>query len=267
MIAKTIEFFRHLVGHKNLFYELVKRDILEQYRSSYLGVFWAIFEPIVFMLLLAFVFDVGLRAGSMMEVPFVAYMLTGMSIYFLFSGVLEQSATVIKHNAYLLNKVNFRVSLLPLVKICSETVTHFFTLFPVLLILLFLKISPSWYWFQALYYLAALIFFLLGSVWLVSALSIFIPDIGSIIRIITRFLLYLSPLFWDINMFPSLVQTCLKLNPMYYIVSGYRDSFLFQKGFWCHPLLTVYFWVFSLVMFVIGVAVFRYLRPHFADFV
>lgn len=267
MTSISVDFIRHLLNNSNLFYELVKRDILEQYRSSFLGIFWALVEPIVFMLLLAFVFDVGLRAGAMMEVPFVAYMLTGMSIYFLFSGVLEQSASVIKNNAYLVNKVNFRVSLLPLVKVCSETVTHFFTLFPVLVILLFLNISPSWYWLQALYYLAALIFLLLGTAWFISALSLFIPDIGNIVRIITRFLLYLSPIFWDINMFPPMVQVCLKMNPMYYIVSGYRDSFLFDQGFWNHPWLTTYFWVFSLAMFVIGVAVFRHLRPHFADFV
>ncbi|MGC3347919.1 ABC transporter permease, partial [Enterococcus faecium] len=57
----------------------------------------------------------------------------------------------------------------------------------------------------------------------------------------------------------------LKLNPLYYVVQGYRESFLSEARFWEHGTYTLYFWVFTLVMFVIGSAVLRRLKPHFSD--
>ncbi|MEE4166109.1 MAG: ABC transporter permease [Desulfocapsaceae bacterium] len=267
MISKVTEFINHLVLNRNLLYQLTKRDLTQQYRSSLLGIFWAVIEPITFMLLLAFVFEVGLKAGKMMDVPFVAYIISGMSIFLLSSSVLGQGAMIIKSNAYLLNKVNFKVSVLPIVKICSKTITHFFTLLPVLMILIFEGFYPNWYWIQTLYYLGALVFLLVGAVLLISALAIFIPDIGNIVSIINRFLLYLSPVFWDISVFPTNVQTILKINPLYYIVSGYRESLLFNVGFWMHPYLTLYYWSFSLIIFIVGALIFRHLKPYFSDFV
>ena len=60
--------------------------------------------------------------------------------------------------------------------------------------------------------------------------------------------------------------TILKLNPMYYIIEGYRDALINGIGFWQQSVgITVYYWVFTIVMFVVGVATYRKLRPHFAD--
>ena len=62
-----------------------------------------------------------------------------------------------------------------------------------------------------------------------------------------------------------ILQYLFKLNPMYYIVSGYRDSLINRVWFWQHPALTAYFWVFTIAMFVLGRRVFNRLRVHFAD--
>ena len=61
------------------------------------------------------------------------------------------------------------------------------------------------------------------------------------------------------------LQTVLKLNPMFYVVQGYRDSFVSFSPFWEHPYLTAYFWSVAIVMFVGGALVFKKLKPQFAD--
>ena len=61
------------------------------------------------------------------------------------------------------------------------------------------------------------------------------------------------------------LQQVVKINPMYYIAVGYRDSMIFGNGFWERPTLTLYFWGVTIVMLLVGLKVFKRLRPHFSD--
>jgi ABC-type polysaccharide/polyol phosphate export permease len=66
-------------------------------------------------------------------------------------------------------------------------------------------------------------------------------------------------------MIPEKYIWIIKLNPMYYIVSGYRDSFINQVAFWERPLDMLYFWTITLIVVLGGITVFKKLRPHFAE--
>ena len=75
-----------------------------------------------------------------------------------------------------------------------------------------------------------------------------------------------TPIFWNKDVMVSgIVAQVLKINPLFYIVEGYRDSFLYRAPFWSHPVQTVYFWVLTIVIGFIGWRTFKKLRPHFAD--
>lgn len=63
----------------------------------------------------------------------------------------------------------------------------------------------------------------------------------------------------------SLGDRLFKLNPMYYVVTGYRDSMLGHVGIWNHLSWTVYFWVVTIMLFGLGSVIFKRLKPHFAD--
>ena len=80
--------------------------------------------------------------------------------------------------------------------------------------------------------------------------------------------MWMTPIMWNIQMvqgrFPWLVNL-LKLNPVFYIVQGYRDSMFAEKWFWERPVWTIYFWVLVLFIYISGTHVFQKLRPHFAD--
>ncbi len=98
------------------------------------------------------------------------------------------------------------------------------------------------YIFQFVYYLFCFAMLALGVSWLVSSLNVFIRDVGQVITLLLQVGFWGTPIFWDINMFSEPIQKWLKLNPFFYIVQGYRDSFIGGVPFWQHGAYTLYFW-------------------------
>jgi ABC-type polysaccharide/polyol phosphate export permease len=107
--------------------------------------------------------------------------------------------------------------------------------------------------------------FVLGLSWITSSLQVFVRDISQIIAVILQFGFWITPIVWNFSALPPSYQLWFKLNPMFYIVDGYRKSFLTHEFFWINWQNTLYFWVGTLVVLLIGVVLFRRLRPHFAD--
>ena len=108
---------------------------------------------------------------------------------------------------------------------------------------------------------------LLGLTYLTSALVVFFRDLNQVISIVLQVGIWATPIMWNMDTMDigAGFKGILMLNPLYYIVQGYRGSLIGKTAFWEQPGLTVYFWVFTLVMLLIGTGVFQKLRMHFAD--
>ena len=264
-LRSGIRFLGEVYERKFLIYQMSKRDFKQRYITSLLGLFWAFFEPLAMMLIMWFVFSVGFRVAPSGSVPYVAYLFIGMVAFSFFENAVGASAGVIVSYSYLVQKIQFRVSILPIVKVCSALILHFVFVAIVIGIILASGVSASLFWFQALYYLVALGFLVLGLSWLLSAVGVFLRDTSHIVAILLRLGFWVSPIFWNIDMIPEEYQNWIKINPLFYIIQGYRESFLYGIPFWDHPMYTVYYWGVSTLVFVVGVIVFRRLRPHFAD--
>ena len=100
-----------------------------------------------------------------------------------------------------------------------------------------------------------------------SAAVVFFRDLSQIINIMLQVGVWVTPIMWDFNDLGlgGLLANILKLNPVFYIVQGYRDSLINKVAIWEHPVLTLYFWGFTLVVFVLGTRLFKKLQVHFAD--
>lgn len=265
LFKEAIRFIRHIYEKKLLIYELTKRDFKQKYTSNLLGFSWAIIEPLTTMIIFWLVFGIGLRSGQAMGVPFVAYLITGIASYGFFQSAMSQATNSLHMYSFLIKKVDFRVSIVPLVKIFSELFLHCIVLAMAALIIIGNGIYPNLYWLQVVYYMFAVSVLLLGLSWITSSINLFFPDITNIVNIILRFFFFLTPLFWDPQMFPAGVIKVLKLNPLYYIVEGYRNSLLFARPFWENWYYGLYFWAVTAILLLLGVVVFMRLRPHFAD--
>ena len=100
---------------------------------------------------------------------------------------------------------------------------------------------PNIYWLQIFYYIFAHSMLLTGVVLFTSSVGIFWPDLQNVVSIVSRMVFYFTPVFWNYQIIPKSIQSYVKLNPLFYIAAGYRDSFFYKTGFWEHPLLSIYF--------------------------
>ena len=268
MIIRTKKFLQDIYDKRSILYELAKRDFQRQYMGSYLGFVWVYLQPLLFISVLYLVFTMGFKGGgSTHGVPFSVYLISGMIAWFYIADNLNAGAAIIKQHAFLLKKVDFRLSMLPIVKLMSSAIPHFFFIFIALCIAALNGIYPTFYILQLIYYFIAMVALLLGISWLTSSTNIFVPDIAKFISVIVTFGFWLTPIFWDLAKVPEQYQWIVKLNPAVYIIEGYRDSVINHIGFWEKPYDTLYFWTFTGLMLWSGIKVFKKLRPHFAEVV
>lgn len=259
------DFINDIYQNKFVIYQLVKRDYKNRYIGSFLGFIWTIIQPVVMIFVLWFVFVKGFKSGPVDGIPFIAYLSIGMIAWNFFAEAWAASTGVFQEYSYLVKKINFKIAILPVVKLLSSFITHLIFIAIGIIILVVSGVEFSWYWFQMFYYLFAMMIFILGLSWITSCLQVFVRDIAQIIGVILQFGFWLTPIVWNFSIMPSEYQFWFKLNPMFYIVDGYRRSFITGEPFWGNSENALYFWGVTLVILLIGVVLFRRLRPHFAD--
>lgn len=253
--------------NRALVMNLAKSDFKTKYAGSYLGIVWAFVQPIVTILVYWFVFSVGLKAGKASDYPFVIYLVTGIIPWFFFSDALNGGTNALIEYNYLVKKVVFKISILPIVKLISALFVHVFFVVIALVLCSCYGYFPKVSTIQIVYYSVCTFILTLGLVYATSAIVIFFRDLSQIINIFLQVGIWLTPIMWDIKMledYPMLLKL-FKLNPMYYIVTGYRDAMLGDVWFWQRWKWTIYFWVVAVVLFLIGSVIFKRLKPHFAD--
>jgi len=260
-----IDFFVILFQRRSLILDMAKRDIAAQYSGSLLGFFWTFINPLAMISILWLVFSVGFKAAPQKNVPFVVWLTAAIAIWNTFSEAINGSTATLVNNAHLVKKVLFPLSILPVVKLVGSFITHFVFLLVLVVLIICYGMPFSFFWFQALYYFLAMSVLAVGISWITSSINVFARDTGQIVNVALMFGFYCTPIFWDLQIMPERLRFFFKLNPMLYIVQGYRDSFIYFVPFWHDWQLTLYFWCATFLIFLVGAVVFLRLRPHFAD--
>jgi ABC-type polysaccharide/polyol phosphate export permease len=265
-LTELVGFFSHVYQQRRLLAVLVADDLRRNYLGSYLGLLWAFIQPLAMIGVLWFVFEVGFRAGAAPGgVPFAVWLMSGIIPWYFFANALGGGTQAITESSFLVRKVNFRVSILPLVKIASALFIHLVFIAILAAVLLIYGYTPTLYWLQSLYYLLCLMLLLLGLSWLSASVMVFSKDVGQLVALLLLIGFWATPIFWNVSMVPEPYRFWVELNPMFYIVEGYRDSFITQVWFWEKGALSLRFLVLMLATLGVGAIVFKRLRPHFAD--
>lgn len=258
-------FIRDIIKSRRIILELSKKDFRTRYLGSYLGILWAFIQPSFYILILWFIFQAGFRSSPVDKFPFILWLMVGMIPWMFFSDSLSSATNSVIDFSFLVKKMVFRVSILPIVKVLSALLIHLFFLGFVFFMFLLYGYPLHVHQIQVIYYLFSGMVLVVGLSWITSSLVIFLKDIGQVISILLQFGFWLTPVFWSTKILPLKYHFFIKLNPMYYVVEGYRGSFIYNTWFWEQGKLTIYFWFVTVCVFVIGATVFRRLRPHFAD--
>lgn len=273
IIAAGIVTIRRLRGKGikstvKLLFSLSLNDFKTRFAGSYFGIIWAFVQPVCTILIFWFVFQVGLRNPDVGDVEFILWFIAGMIPWFFFSDAWNGATNSFIEYSYLVKKVVFKIEILPLIKIISMLFIHLFFIVFMLVVFMVYKRFPTIYTIQIIYYSICMIALVISLSFITAPIMIFFKDLGQIMNIVLQFGMWLTPIMWSISNLPysSPVLTFIfKLNPMYYVVQGYRDSMIYNIWFFYNIKQTVYFWLFVIVLGIVGRNIFKRLKPHFAD--
>ena len=269
IVILPVELFQNRV----LIWKLAQNDFKTRYAGSYLGIIWAFVQPIITVLLYWFVFTVALPSRAVavkgdLEIPYILWLIAGIVPWFFFSEALSNGTSALLEYNYLVKKVVFKISILPIIKIISAVFVHLFFIAFTLILFSFYGYYPDLYTLQIFYYSACMFVFVLGLCYITCSIIVFFRDLGQIISILLQVGIWATPILWNINIMSAShpkLQVLFKINPMYYIVEGYRNALIDKMWFWENFYSTAYFWILTLVLFALGALVFKRLKVHFAD--
>lgn len=264
---------RELYQSRELIWKLAKNDFKKRYAGSYLGFLWALVQPVVTVLMYWIVFDVVFDTRSQLvasgvEVPYVLFLTAGLVPWFYFSEAITNGTNALLEYSYLVKKVVFKISILPIIKLIAATFIHGFFVLVLLVIAMFYGYTPTVYTLQIFYYSFCLFILVLAMSYCTCAIVVFFRDLSQIISIGLQVGMWATPILWNIGMlenYPPIVITLFKLNPLVYIVNGYRSAIYEQSWFFEHFYSSTYFWIFTVTLFCIGSLIFKRLKVHFAD--
>ena len=257
-----------LFQNRHLIWKLAKNDFKKRYAGSYMGAVWAMLQPVVTVAMYYIVFDkiMGNGAGrGSGDIPFVLFLTAGLVPWFYFSEALNNGTNAMLEYNYLVKKVVFKISILPIIKIIAATFIHVFFVCILLVVAAIYGYYPTIYTIQIVYYSACLFIFVLALCYTTCSVVVFFRDLSQIINIALQIGMWATPILWDINGLDSKWVFILKLNPLVYIVNGYRSAICEREWFFQDFFSTMYFWIVTVVLFGIGAAIFKRLKVHFAD--
>lgn len=255
--------FRKWYDSRRLVWSLALSDFKNRYVGTYYGIVWEILQPLSLIFLFWFVFEFALGIKTIEGVPFVLWFIIGLIPWFFFSDAWSNATNALTQYSFLVKKMVFKVEILPTVKILSSLMTS--AIFHVILVI-FLVIYGEGARLSSLavlYYLGCTIVLVWGLSMLTSAIVVFFKDMRQLLTIILQFGIYLTPILWSQSAIPERFHWFITINPMAYVVDGYRSAILGELTF--DPLATAIFWAMAISFVIAGSIVFQRLRPHLAD--
>ena len=259
-----------LYQNRRLIWRLSRNDFKKRYAGSYLGTIWAMVPPIVTVAMYWVVFDRIFGSGPQVtytggEVPYVLFLTAGLVPWFFFSDAVMGGMTSLMEYNYLVKKVVFKVSILPIIKVTAAMFVHIGFSVVLVLIAAFYGYTPTVYTLQLIYYTFCEYVFILGLSYATCAIVLFFRDLQNLVSIIMQVGMWATPILWNINTLREKYKPFIKLNPMTYIVEGYRSAVYEQQWFWEHFYSSTYFWIVTALLFVVSALIFKKLKPMFAD--
>ena len=251
---------KNLYNYRELLKSNVKKEIRGKYKGSFLGVLWSFLNPLLQVLVYAIVFPYIMR----IQTPnYLQYLIVGIIPWTFFTTVINQGMIAVRMNAGIIKKVYFPREILPISVALSGLVNFFISCIIILLFCIFGGLGVSWHLVLLPVFAAIQFFLTLGIVMALSAINIYIKDIEYIVQFVLNMMFYGTPILYQAELFPERVRWVLYLNPLTELIEAYRDIFMYHKLPGLLPFL--YMVGITVVLFFIGLAIFRKLEKGFAE--
>jgi len=237
-----------------------------QHKGSFLGVLWNVINPAIQIFIFWFVFNIGIRGGEPIgNLPFLIWLMAGLIPWFYMSSMLTGTANSLRQYKGIISNIKLPLSIVPIKSIFSFLIHHLTTMLIYFVVFFMYRLTPTFHIVFVLYYLIAIIAFFLGWALLSSAITVLFPDFNKFLGSVVRLIFFVSPIMWSFDNLPRHISQILRLNPLAYIVEGYRHALLFGNSPLAHWRQGLYFWVISLILFAVGSYTHCRLRKKFVD--
>ena len=257
-----------IIKNRAMILELAFSDFKKKFVGSYFGIVWMFIKPLTTVLVYTLIFQVGFKTiPPIADIPYVIWLIPGIIPWFFFQDALSEGTAVLYEYTFLVKKVVFNVSMLPVIKLISSLLSHICFLFIMFVVFIIAGVNITMNALLIIYFSFATSILSLGIINFTSSINVFFKDMSQLVNIFLQFGIWMTPIMYDDAMFidrAPIVYKLLKLNPFYYIVKGYRYAMVGEQ--FENPLaLTIYFWCITLVIFVLGSRIFNKLKEHFSD--
>ena len=255
-----MQIFKNLYSYRELLKTSVKKDVRGKYKNSFLGVIWSFLNPLLQIAVYAFVFGKILNVG---EDNYAVFICCGLIPWTFFSTSINRSAFTIIENGGIIKKVFFPREILPISVVTAECVNFFISTVIILGFVLASGLGFSWHILFYPVILFVLYFFLVSISFVISSITVYVRDIQHFISVFLQLMFYATPIAYASSRVPESFQWIVKLNPVAYVIEGFRDIFI------NHTIpnmagIGILFAV-SLVLFVVNYAIFEKLQKNFAE--
>ena len=266
IIKSTREILTEIWKNRARMLRVVWYDIKIENRSLYLGTLWKIITPLIQLSIFWFVFGIGIRGGMPIDgFPFIIWLLCGLVPWFLIRGGIITGAMSISAKAAMIFKIKYPVATVPIGAVIINMYDHLVMLGVLIIIFAFHGVFPNLYWLNLLYY-SIFVFVFLSSLALVTSVVVQLAnDFGRLITSLMQLLFFLTPILWQENNVPQWARPFFIINPVRYVVNGYRYALLYEVNFWERPLLMISFWSMVVIILLIGCWLQRKYATRFVD--
>ncbi len=248
----TLEILKKGTSENFLLKQIIKKNFTSKYKDSFIGVLWSFLNPLIEMALLTAIFS-AVFAKSIENFP--VYFLTGRIVINFFNSGTKIAMRSIKANRSIFNKIFVPRYVFALGGICSEFLNFLMSVI-VLIAIMILTRAPFYPMALLSIIPIAVLFMLITGIGLMLAIVCTkFSDIEYLYKIFTSLLIYACAIFYPITSVPQPMRGYMELNPVYGIIAQLR-SFVMQGQMPSTKLMLTTF-VFSLIIFIIGVLIFR----------
>ena len=255
-----MKLLKNLYNYRELLKTNVKKDVGGKYKNSFLGVLWSFINPLLQIAVYAFVFQIIMRSNIE---NYAVYLCFALVPWQYFSSVVLRGAATIIDNGNIIKKVYFPREILPISIVTSEGINFLISTLIILgfVIVSGIGLSVNIFW----YFLIVIIQYIisLGISFIVSSLSVYFRDLLHLLGVFMQLLFYATPIVYSAQDVPASFRWLLKINPMSYLIEGYRTIFYdkMPPNFQSLGIALL----MGIVLCVIGYFVFRKLEKGFAE--
>lgn len=248
-------------------FRLARIDFTKSYRGAVLGWSWAIIKPVITIFVYWFTIEIGLRSGKERSgYPGFLWIIGSTIPWFYIGAMITSGASSLRSYNYLITKMKFPMSIIPTIVNVSHFMLHTVLILIVIVLFGIWGYSPDLYTIQVFIYMILTFIFL--NIWSLfsSIISVISKDFLNLVKSINVFVFWMSGIFWEIDKLSiGWAKKLLWLNPVAFLINGYRNCFINKIFIWEQPKRFFVFCIVLIVLTILSVITYKRLKKDVPD--